>query len=115
MRHRKTVAKLGRTKDHREAMIRNLATSLALEGKLTTTTPKAKALVSYYEHLISVAKRGDQVKAIRMLKQYLYTEPAQKAFAERLPELTKKSGNVRLTKVGFRDGDSAEMSLVEIV
>lgn len=96
-------------------MIRNLATSLALKGKLTTTTPKAKVLVSYYEHLISVAKRGDLVKAIRLLKQCLYTETAQKAFAERLPALTKKSGNVRLTKVGFRDGDSAEMSLVEIV
>lgn len=96
-------------------MIRNLATSLALKGKLKTTTPKAKALVSYYEHLISLAKRGDQVNTIRMIKQYLYTEPAQKAFVERLPQLTKKSGHVRTTKVGFRDGDSAELTLVEIV
>lgn len=96
-------------------MMRNLATSLALEGKLTTTTPKAKALVSYYEHLISLAKRGDKMNSIRLVKRYLFTELAQKAFVERLVELTKDSGHVRTTKVGFRAGDSAELTLVEIV
>ena len=115
MRHRKTVAKLGRRKDHREAMMRNLATSLSLEGKLETTTTKAKALVSYYEHLISVAKRGNEMNAIRLVKRYLYTEPAQKAFVQRLGSLTKSSGHLRTTKVGFRNGDNAEISLVEIV
>lgn len=95
--------------------MRNLATSLALSGKLTTTTPKAKALVSYYEHLIALAKRGPQVNTIRVVKQYLYTELAQKAFVEKLTELSKASGHVRTTKVGFRDGDNAEMTLVEIV
>jgi large subunit ribosomal protein L17 len=115
VRHRKKVAKLGRTKDHRDALLRNLATSLAINGKLTTTTPKAKALVSYYEHLISVAKRGNNVNAIRLVKQVLYTEIAQKAFVQRLPDLTKQSGHLRTSKVGLREGDKAEMCLVEIV
>jgi len=96
-------------------MMRNLATSLTLSGKLTTTTPKAKALVSYYEHLISLAKRSDKMNMIRLVKQYLYTEPAQKAFVERFESASKKSGHLRTTKVGFRDGDNAEVSLVEIV
>ncbi len=95
--------------------MRNLATSLALHGKLTTTTAKAKALVSYYEQMITRAKRGNDVNAIRTVQQYLFTQEAQKAFVAKLKDLTKQSGYLRTTKVGLRAGDRAEMSLVEFV
>lgn len=115
MRHRKTIPKLGRKADHRKALLRNLSTSLAIHGKVKTTTAKAKALVSYYEKLISYAKRSDKVNAIRNIKKYLFTIPAQKAFMDRLESIDSKSGYLRTTKVGFRNGDMAEMTLVEHV
>ena len=114
MRHRKTVAKLSRTSDHRKAMMRNLATSLALHGKLVTTDAKAKALVSYYEKLLTLVKATDKMNAIRRVKRYLYTEAAQKAFMDNLEKLGKRSGNVRMAKVGVRQGDGGKTILVEL-
>jgi large subunit ribosomal protein L17 len=115
MRHRIKGTKLGRAADHRKALLRNLATSLALHGKVKTTSVKAKALISYYERLMTTAKRGDAVNAIRFVKKHLYTEPAQKAFIKRMNEAPQTSGYLRTTKVGFRPGDRAEVSLVEFV
>jgi large subunit ribosomal protein L17 len=115
MRHKKKKNTLGRAADHRKALLRNLATSLALHGKVKTTSVKAKALVSYFEKMMTTAKRGDDVNAIRHVKKYLYTEPAQKAFIERMKAHTQTSGYLRTTKMGFRAGDRAEVSLVEFV
>ncbi|MDP2691864.1 MAG: 50S ribosomal protein L17 [Candidatus Gracilibacteria bacterium] len=115
MRHRKKGAKLSRTADHRKSLLRNLATSLALHGHVKTTTPKAKALVSFYEQLITHAKGAEPMNAIREIKRHLFTEPAQKAFMAQLPKVTAQSGYLRTTKVGLRPGDMAEMSLVEFV
>lgn len=116
MRHRKNRAKLGRAADHRKALLRNLATSLALHGQLTTTVTKAKALVAYYERLIALAKRGNEVQMIRMIKSHLFTEPAQKSFVERVSKMTdRSSGYLRLTKIGYRDGDRAHLAQVDFV
>lgn len=116
MRHRNKKRTLGRAADHRKALLRNLATSLALHGKVKTTTTKAKALVSYYERLMTQAKRYDHMNAVREIKRYLYTEPAQKAFFERLKQFENvQSGYLRTTKMGFRPGDRAEVSLVEFI
>ena len=113
MRHRKNKIKLSRKYDHRKALLRNLATSLALHGRLKTTTAKARALISYYERLITRVKAQDDVNAIRTIKQFLYTEPAQKAFIERVKNMKSTSGYLRMVKDGFRPGDRAEMALVE--
>lgn len=115
MRHRRTTARLGKKTDHRKALLRNLATSLTLHGRVTTTTPKAKALLGYYEHLIALARRqGDHhVNAVRLLKRYLYTEASQKAFLERLKTLKQETGCIRSVKKGYRVGDRAELSIVE--
>lgn len=115
VRHRKKRGKLGRKADHRKALLRNLATSFALHGKLTTTVAKARELVAYYEHLITLAKRADDVSAIRMVKRHLFTEPAQKAFMKQVKGLEdKKSGYLRMTKLGYRDGDVAHVAQVEL-
>jgi len=116
VRHRKKIAKLGRAADHRKALLRNLATSLALKGSLTTTTAKAKALVSYVEKMITFAKNAESDRnAIREVKRHLFTEPAQKAFMERVKGIEKQSGRLRTTKMGLRPGDCAEMTRVEFL
>lgn len=115
MKHRRTTAKLGRPADHRRAMMRNLATSLSLHGRVTTTTPRAKALVGYYERLISLAKRNNEMNAIRLLKRHLFTEASQKAFLKRLSSFSTKSGHLRAMKIGLRKGDRSELTLVECI
>ena len=115
MRHRKKTPKLGILTDHRKALMRNMATSLTLEGKIKTTAAKAKALVSYYEHLITLVKRNEGMNAIRTVKRFLYTETAQKAFLAKLKTLTQPMGHLRVTKLGLRKGDNAEISLIEFV
>jgi len=115
MRHRKKIPKLSRKADHRKALLRNLATSLVLKGKIKTTNAKAKALVSYIERLIRLAQKAEPMNAIRMIKRHLFTEPAQKAFIKQLENRKRESGNVRVVKLGTRVGDRAEMSLVEFV
>ncbi|MDF2379243.1 MAG: 50S ribosomal protein L17 [Candidatus Gracilibacteria bacterium] len=115
MRHRKNRGKLGRKADHRKALLRNLATSFALHGKLTTTVTKARALIAYYERLITLAKRADNMNAIRMIQRHLFTIEAQKAFIEQVKGLDgKNSGYLRLTKLGYRDGDVAHIAQVEL-
>lgn len=97
-------------------MLRNLATTLALHGKVETTSTKAKALVAYYERMITLAKRkSDAYHPVRVVKQYLYTKPAQKAFVDRLKTLTRESGHLRTVKMGYRKGDAAPLMLVEFV
>ena len=115
MRHNKKTPKLGVLRDHRKALLRNLATSLALNGKVKTTTAKAKVLMSYYGHLITLAKRSEGMNAIRVIKQYIYTEAGQKAFFLKLQALSDVTGHLRMTKLGFRKGDNAEVSMVEFV
>ncbi len=116
MRHRKTTKKLSRLKDHRMSLLRNLSTTFALSSKLLTTTPKAKAMVQYYERIISLANRkNDEVHAIRVAKRFFYTLLAQKAFVKKLPDLKSASGHLRMTKIGFRKGDGGETTLVQYV
>ena len=96
-------------------MLRNLATSLALHGKVKTTTSRAKALVAYFEHLVALAKRKTGAGAVRFAKSTVYSESAQKAFLKKVTDLSGHSGYLRTTKLGFRPGDNAEVSIVEFV
>ena len=116
--------KLGRTADHRKAMLRNMATSLILNGKIETTEMKAKELRSGVDELITLAKRGD-LHARRQAAAYVRNVVAdektgetvlKKLFDEIGPKYADRNGGyTRVLKTGFRRGDSAPMAIIELV
>lgn len=115
--------KLGRTSDHRKAMLRNMATSLILHGKMETTEMKAKELSAVADHLVTLAKRGD-LHARRQASAYVRdvtcedgtTTALQKLFNEIGPEYKDRTGGyTRVTKTRIRRGDAAPMAIVEFV
>jgi len=115
MRHRKAVIKLGRTSSHRNAMLKNMVTSLFKYERIRTTDVKAKALRGWSDHVIGLAKRGDlharrQALAIvndETIVKKLFDE-AQKRFGD------VSGGYTRLAKAGRRPGDAAPMTIIEL-
>jgi large subunit ribosomal protein L17 len=116
MRHMKSGRKLNRTSSHREAMFRNMASSLFKHEVIKTTLPKAKELRRVAEPLITLAKR-DGVANRRLAFSRLRDEVAVgKLFTEIGPRCARRPGGyVRILKCGFRDGDAAPMAYVELV
>ncbi|MCF0245600.1 MAG: 50S ribosomal protein L17 [Ileibacterium sp.] len=115
--------KLGRTADHRKALLRNMATSLIEHGSLETTEMKAKELSSVMDRLITLAKRGD-LHARRQAAAYVRnievdeegTTALQKLFNEIGPKYADRTGGyTRVTKTRIRRGDAAPMAIVELV
>lgn len=106
---------LSRKKANRESLLRNLATSLVLYEKVTTTTAKAKEVKPVVERLIQRAKKND-LSARRYLMSFFFDENATKKTLEVLVPRYKnvKSGFVLLYKIGPRVGDGAEQSLLEL-
>ena len=116
MRHRKTGIKLNRTTSHRQAMFRNMVTSLLKHESIQTTDVKAKELRRWADHLITLAKRGDlharrQAMAIVREKDVVHKlfEEAGKRFGDR------NGGYTRIVKIGHRPGDAAPISLIELL
>ena len=116
MRHRNKTKILGRKKASRTALLRGLATSFVLYEKIKTTEAKAKTLKPIVEKYITVAKKGD-LTARRQLKKYFYTEGAVKKMIEEIaPRYKDRAGGyTRITKIGSRQGDGAEMVQLELV
>ena len=116
MRHRKKGRQLSRTRSHRKAALRNLATSLFRHERIETTTAKAKELRPFAERLITLARRGD-VHARRLAATKIQDrEVLGKLFDEIAPRyLERPGGYTRVLKLGNRKGDAAEMSLIELV
>ena len=116
MRHQKKGKTLGRTKEPREALIRNLATSFIVYEKIQTTTPKAKLLRPFIEKIITNAKIDNLTNRRKALKT-LYTEGAVKKLFEVIGPRFKerKGGYTRITKINSRAGDNAEMAVIELV
>lgn len=116
MRHRKKGRQLSRTRSHRKATLRNLATSLFLHERIETTTAKAKELRPYAERLITLARRGD-VHARRLAAMKIQDrEVLGKLFDDIAPRYMERPGGyTRVLKLGSRKGDAAEMSLIELV
>lgn len=116
MRHRKTGRKLSRTASHRKATLRNMASSLFQHGRITTTTAKAKELRPFAERLITLAKRGD-LHARRLVARKIGDRAVLgKLFDELGPRYeTRPGGYTRILKLGNRQGDAAEMALIELV
>jgi len=116
MRHRKAGLKLNRTPSHRNAMFRNLVTSLLKHGRIRTTGAKAKELRRWADHVITLAKRGDLHARRRALAIVREKDVVHKLFeqaAERFGAM--QGGYTRIVKLGWRPGDAAPVSVVELV
>jgi len=116
MRHRKGFNHLGRTSAHRKAMLSNMASSLILHKRITTTTAKAKALRTYIEPLITRSK-DDTTHSRRVVFSYLKNKYAvSELFREVSPKIVDRPGGyTRILKTGNRLGDNAEMCIIELV
>ncbi len=116
MRHMKSGRKLNRTSSHREAMFRNMASSLFQHELIKTTLPKAKELRRVAEPLITLAK-VDGVANRRLAFSRLRDKVAVgKLFSEIGPRYRERPGGyLRILKCGFRNGDCAPMAFVELV
>ena len=116
--------KFGRTADHRKAMLRNLATSVIMYGKVETTYAKAMDMRSVVDELITLAKKGDLAsrrQAASFIRDVYADEKTrqtvlQKLFDEVAPRYAdRKGGYTRVTKTGVRRGDAAPMATIELV
>ena len=116
MRHSKSINHLGRTSSHRKAMLSNMAASLILHKRITTTTAKAKALKTFVEPLITKSKE-DSTHSRRVVFGYLKDKTATaELFREISPKIADRPGGyTRILKTGNRIGDNAEMCILELV
>ena len=116
MRHGKKVNHLGRTSAHREAMLSNMASSLFLHKRVSTTLAKAKSLRRYVEHLITKSK-SDTTHSRRTVFSYLQNKYAVKALFDEISPaiMSRPGGYTRILKTGFRYGDGAETCFIELV
>ena len=117
MRHRQKRQKLNMNRDHRAALLRNLATSIILYGKVKTTAARAKQVQPIVEDLITKAKTKDTMTAIRQIDQVVFDNKAGRKLLEVLKDRYKdrSGGYTRITKLGFRAGDAAEMVQIQLV
>ena len=116
MRHNKAINHLGRQSGHRKAMLSNMACSLIMQKRITTTVAKAKALKSYVEPLITKSKE-DTTHNRRVVFSYLKDKNAvTELFRTIAPKIADRPGGyTRVLHTGFRQGDAAEMALIELV
>ena len=116
MRHNKAINHLGRKSGHRKALLANMATSLILHKRIETTVAKAKALQGYVEPLITKSKE-DSTHSRRVVFSYLKNKEAvTELFRTIAPKIAERPGGyTRVLKTGFRQGDGADMALIELV
>ena len=116
MRHNKKFNHLGRTADHRRAMLANMAISLIEHKRITTTLAKAKELKKYVEPLITKAKE-DSTNSRRVVFSYLQKKEAIKELFGPIAEKVgdRPGGYTRIIKLGTRQGDRAEICFIELV
>ncbi len=116
MRHNKKFNHLSRTASHRKAMLANMAISLIMHKRITTTLAKAKALKKYVEPLITRSK-DDTTNSRRVVFSYLQNKVALKElFGEVAAKVGDRPGGyTRIVKLGFRQGDAAQICFIELV
>jgi len=116
MRHRKSGVKLSRSSSHRKAMFRNMVTSLFKYDRISTTDAKAKELRKWADGIVTLAKRGDLHARRQVLAIIREKDVAHKLFEDAPARFGSIAGGyTRLTKIGLRAGDTAEMTMVELV
>jgi large subunit ribosomal protein L17 len=116
MRHGNKVNHLGRTSEHRKALLKNLANSLIKHKRINTTLAKAKALRVYLEPLVTKS-RDNTTHSRRVVFSYLQSkESIQELFGPIAIKIADRPGGyLRIIKTGFRKGDAADMALIEFV
>ena len=116
MRHRQAGRKLNRNSSHRDAMFRNMATSLFQHETIRTTVAKAKELRRVAEPLITLAKDDSVAHRRLAFDRIRDRDIVGKLFNELGPRYKSRPGGyLRILKCGFRSGDSAPMAIVELV
>lgn len=123
MRHLKHRSQLGRTKEHRQALMANLSAALLTHGRITTTLAKAKALRPYVEKIITLAVRAssaDPLRAMHLRRQAVAKvrdkDAVTKLFTERVSEFKeRKGGYSRIYKLIQRESDGSEMGIIELI
>ena len=116
MRHAKSGKKLGRDASHRRALYANLAGSLITHGRIETTEAKAKAVKPYAEKLITLGKRGDLHARRLAMAELRSNDVVHKLFSDVAPRFAERPGGyTRIVKLGPRQGDAADMALLEFV
>lgn len=116
MRHAVKGRKLGRTSSHREALFRNQLQSLVDKEKIITTLPKAKELRPIAEKVITRGKHGTVHDRRWVLRWVLKRDLVKKVFDEIAPRFSERPGGyLRIVKLGPRQGDGAEMAVLEMV
>ncbi|KAI9308551.1 ribosomal protein L17 [Cunninghamella echinulata] len=117
MHHGKHVRRLNRTSSHRNALLRNLASSLIEHGRIETTVAKAKELKPIADSMISLGKKGD-INAKRQADAYLKNQSVTipKLFNELAPRFANRPGGyTRIQQIGNRYGDNAPMAVIEYI
>jgi len=116
MRHRVGGFKLKRDQGARKALLRGLVTSVIQEERIITTIPKAKAAKPLVDRMITLAKQ-DTLHSRRQAAAFLNTPASVKKLFDTLGARfgQRNGGYTRLTRVGFRQGDGAEMAMLELV
>ena len=116
MRHNERFNHLGRTASHRQAMLANMAISLIMHKRITTTLAKAKALKKYVEPLLTRSK-DDSTNSRRVVFRYLQNKEALKElFGEVAAKIGDRPGGyTRVIKLGTRRGDAAPIAFIELV
>lgn len=117
MRHHKAHRKLGRTSAHRAALFRNQLQSFMREERIVTTLAKAKELRSLAERCITRGKKSDSVSARRWVRRWIPDRSVvQRLFDDISPRfLDRPGGYTRIIKLGPRQGDGAEMAVLELI
>jgi large subunit ribosomal protein L17 len=127
MRHRVAGRQLSRNSSHREAMFRNMVTSLMVHGRIQTTEAKAKELRRYAEKVITLGKKGaavsdakEKARRIHLLRQARHwvrdEEALNRVFTEYAERYKGRAGGyTRILKLGFRPGDNSAMAMIELV
>jgi len=116
MRHLKRTAKLGRTGQHRNAMLANMVCSLIKHKRITTTVAKAKAARSVAEKMVTLGKRGT-VQTRRLAVARLHQEDAVKILFDEIAPAHKerRGGYTRIVRLGQRQGDAGQRAILEWV
>jgi large subunit ribosomal protein L17 len=116
MRHRVKGRKLKRTASHRTATLRSLATSVLKHKRIKTTLAKAKEARTFVEKLITKAKGNDLHSKRLVASEIKDKEVVKELFADIVPKIGDRPGGyTRVIKLGHRDGDAAQMAILELV
>jgi len=116
MRHRNAGRKLGRKTPHRISMFRNMVTSLLDKERIRTTLPRAKEVRPIAERMITLGKR-ESLHARRQALAYVKDpEVVGKLFKTLAPRFAQRNGGyTRIIRLGFREGDGAQMAILELI